>query len=92
MNKDKLGPHSVIVEKIGQKERLTPGGLIIPETISNSKQKGKVIATGKGTTSYPMEIQEGDILLFDASSAIDVEIDGVEYYLLTSFLEGIYIE
>ena len=39
------------------------GGIIIPDTAKEKPQRGKVVATGKGTKDEEMILKEGDTVL-----------------------------
>ncbi|MBU1446303.1 co-chaperone GroES [Patescibacteria group bacterium] len=68
----------------------TASGIIIPDTASKEKpQKGKVIAAGPGKVGddnerIPMEVKEGDTILFKFQEwgATKVKVDGKELLVL----------
>lgn len=65
-------------------EEKTASGIIIPDTAAKEKpQKGKVIAVGPGKTGddnerIPMEVKEGDVVLFKEWGGTKVKLDGKE--------------
>lgn len=69
-------------------ERMTPGGLIIPDTVSMTGQKkGKVVVVGRGHRSgkghvRPMDVQIGDQVLFEEYSGTEIEIMGQKVLML----------
>lgn len=80
-----LGTH-VIVSRMEEEEK-TKSGIIIPDTAKEKPQRGKVIAVGKGKIlksgkQVPLDIREGDIVLFGKYSGDDVKINGNEYLIL----------
>jgi chaperonin GroES len=69
-------------------EETTSSGIIIPDTASKEKpQKGKVIAVGPGKVGddnkrIPMEVKEGDTILFTKYGPTEVKVDGKELMVL----------
>ena len=78
----------VIVQRTDEEESTTEGGIIIPDTVSKEKpQRGKVIAVGQGARDdkgerIPMDVSEGDEVLFGKYSGNDIKIDGEEYLIM----------
>lgn len=77
----------VIVEAI--KEEITSAsGIIIPETASKERpMKGLVIAVGPGKmmesgSLLPMEVKEGDQVLFSKYGPTEFKVDGKELLVL----------
>lgn len=76
----------VLVERVEEEEK-TVGSIVIPDTAKEKPQKGKVVAVGKGSRNekgdiIPLEVKEGDVVLFGKYSGTDVKIDSVEYLIL----------
>ena len=77
----------LIVERV-EEETTTAGGIIIPETVSKEKpQEGKVIAVGKGKTTedgkvLPLDVKEGDLVLFGKYAGSEIKVDGKEYMIM----------
>jgi chaperonin GroES len=76
----------VIVERLEAEER-SAGGIIIPDTAKEKPQEGKVIAVGKGKRKedgnlIPMEVKEGDRILFSKYAGSEVKIDGHDYIIM----------
>ena len=77
----------VVVKRI-EEEPKTKGGIVLPDTAKEKPQKGKVIAVGTGRVlengqRVPLEVKEGDIVVFDNSGGTEIEIDGEEYVILS---------
>jgi len=76
----------ILVEAL--EEEITASGIIIPDTASKEKpQKGKVIAVGPGKVGddnerIPLEVKEGDTVLFTKYGPTEVKVDGKEYLVL----------
>lgn len=76
----------VIIERVEEKEAIR-GGIIIPDSAKEKPQEGKVIRVGAGKqldngTRVPVEVQEGDLILFGKYSGAEVKIDGREFIIL----------
>ncbi len=76
----------VIVERIEAEEK-SAGGIIIPDTAKEKPQEGKVVAVGKGKRSedgkvHPLDVKQGDRVLFSKYAGNDVTIDGNEYIIM----------
>ena len=87
----------VVIERIDP-EAKTAGGIIIPDTVQEKPQQGKVIAVGRGGRDesgklIPIDIKVGDRILFGKWSGTEVKIDGVEYLITKeSDIMGVLIE
>ena len=76
----------LIVERLDGEEK-TASGLYIPETAKEKPQQGRVVATGKGKvrddgTVQPLDLKEGDKILFGKYSGTEIKIDGNEYLIM----------
>jgi chaperonin GroES len=76
----------VVVTRIDVESR-TAGGIIIPDTAKEKPTEGEVIAVGPGGRDesgklIPIDLKEGDRVLFGKWSGTEVKIDGVEYLIM----------
>jgi chaperonin GroES len=76
----------VLVLRIDEEEK-TSGGIIIPDTAKEKPQEGKVVAVGPGKFDedgkrMPLEVKEGDRILFGKYSGNEIKIDGVEHLIM----------
>ncbi|MCZ2148945.1 MAG: co-chaperone GroES [Bryobacterales bacterium] len=76
----------VIVQRSTEEEK-TSSGLIIPDSAKEKPQQAKVVRVGNGKLlengdRAPLDVQEGDTILFGKYSGSDVKIDGEEYLIL----------
>ena len=76
----------IIVKRIEEGEQKV-GGIIIPDTAKEKPQQGKVIAAGNGKVKddgkrIPIDVKEGDTILFGKYSGHEVKLDGVEYLIM----------
>ncbi|MCS6961799.1 MAG: co-chaperone GroES [Deltaproteobacteria bacterium] len=88
MKKAKIRPlhDRIVVERLDSEEK-TPGGLYIPDTAKEKPQLGKVIAVGKGRVKEdgsisPLEVKEGDKVLFSKYAGTEIKLDGNEYLIM----------
>jgi chaperonin GroES len=76
----------VVVKRVEQEEK-TKGGIIIPDTAKEKPQEGEVIAVGPGARNedgeiVPLDVKEGDRVLFGKWSGTEVKIDGEELLIM----------
>ena len=76
----------VIVQRIDEGEQKV-GGIIIPDTAKEKPQQGKVIAVGKGKVEKdgkvtPLDVKEGDTILFGKYSGQEIKIEGEEHLIM----------
>ncbi len=76
----------VIVQRIEEGDT-TKGGIIIPDTAKEKPIEGKVLAVGPGKTSdsgklQPLEVKEGDRVLFGKYAGTEIKIEGEEHLIM----------
>ncbi len=76
-----------LVVRRTQEEEKTKGGIIIPDTAKEKPLEGIVVAVGSGKTlkngkSIPLDVKEGDKVLFGKYSGTEVKVEGEELVLL----------
>src|SRR5215471_16359858 len=76
----------VVVRRIEAEEKST-GGIIIPDTAKEKPSQGEVIAVGPGGRDeagklIPIDVGEGDRVLFGKWSGTEVKIDGEELLIM----------
>jgi chaperonin GroES len=64
-------------------ETTTASGIVIPDTAKEKPQEGTVLAVGPGRvddkgTRIPVDVSEGDIVLYSKYGGSDVKVDGKE--------------
>ena len=76
----------VLIEPLRQEEK-TKSGILLPETAEKEKpEQGKVIAVGAGKKTedgkvIPLEVKEGDVVLFTKYGPNEVKVDEKEYLI-----------
>jgi len=79
--------HDRVLVKRVEEEQTTKGGIIIPDTAKEKPQEGEVVAVGAGARDedgelIPMEVKQGDRILFGKWSGTEVTIDGDELLIM----------
>ncbi len=84
----KLRPlHDRVIIKRMEEERVSAGGIVIPDTATEKPIKGEVIAAGNGKILEdgkvrPMAVKAGDKVLFGKYSGTEVKVEGQEYLVM----------
>ena len=76
-----------LIVKAANKEEITRGGIVLPDTAKEKPQEGEVIAVGPGRVldtgkTAPMEVNVGEHVLYAKYAGSEVKVDGVEYIIL----------
>jgi chaperonin GroES len=77
----------IIVLRLDEDDEQQVGSIIIPDTAKEKPQQGKVVAVGKGKVKEdgglaPMDVQEGDTILFGKYSGQEIKLDGEEFLIM----------
>ena len=88
-NKTNLKPlgDKVIVEIIDE-PRQSSSGIYLPDTAREKSQRGKVLSVGPGKVldsgeREPMDVKEGDIVMFAKYGGNELSLDGQELMILS---------
>ncbi len=79
-----------ILVKPQEAEEKTQSGIIIPDSAKEKPQQGTVVLVGASKKDEPMEIKEGDVVVYGKYSGTELTIDG-EDYMLMSQTDVLYI-
>jgi chaperonin GroES len=76
----------VVVKPI-ERERVSKGGIVLPDTAKEKPQEGEVIAVGEGRLSddgkrLPMDVKVGDIVIYAKYGGTEIKIDEEEFMIL----------
>ena len=88
MAKLKFRPlHDRVVVKRITADQKTAGGIIIPDTAQEKPSQGEIIAVGPGGRDeagklIPLDVKEGDKVLFGKWSGTEVKLDGQELLIM----------
>src|SRR4030065_2786795 len=76
-----------VIVKPSEGEEKTPSGLVIPDTAKEKPQEGKVVAVGPGRyedgKKVPMDVKEGDTIIYSKYGGTEVKIKGEETLILS---------
>lgn len=76
-----------LVVKPIEREEVTKGGIVLPDTVREKPQEGEVLAVGPGRLSedgkrIPMDVKVGDTVLFTKYGGTEIKIEGEELVIL----------
>jgi chaperonin GroES len=77
-----------VLIKIAQQDERTAGGIFLPDTAKEKPQVGEIAAVGPGKRSddgtlVPMEVKQGDKVLYSKYAGTEVKLGSDEYVLLS---------
>ena len=78
----------ILVKRIEAEEK-TSGGIIIPDTAKEKPQEGTVVAVGPGRWDedgekrIPLDVSEGDVVIYSKYGGTDIKLGSDEYVLLS---------
>ncbi len=84
----KLRPlHDRVIVKRMEEERMSAGGIVIPDSATEKPVRGEVLAVGNGKIlengeKRPLDISKGDTILFGKYSGTEVKVDGEELLVM----------
>jgi chaperonin GroES len=71
-----------------EEEETTASGIVLPDTAKEKPQKGKVLAVGDGRYDedgekrIPLDVKEGDEVLYSKYGGTDITVDGEDLLVL----------
>lgn len=76
----------VLIEPM-KADKITQGGIVLPETTEKPRARGQVVAIGSGRTlddgsKAAMTIKVGDEILYPAHVGTELELDGAKLKIL----------
>ena len=76
----------LIVEAL-EEEETTSSGIVLPDTAKEKPQRGRVLAVGPGARNdkgevVPMEVAEGDEVLYSKYGGTEIKVDGEDLLVL----------
>lgn len=79
--------HDRVIIKRMEEERISAGGIVIPDSATEKPIRGEVVAVGTGKILEdgkvrPLAVKTGDKVLFGKYSGTEVKIDGAEYLVM----------
>ena len=80
---------SRVVVKALEREEMTKSGIVLPDTAKEKPQEGKVLSVGPGDRHpdtgqrIPVELKEGDRVLFQKYAGTEFKLDDEELLILS---------
>ena len=79
--------HDRVVVRRVEAEEKTAGGIIIPDTAKEKPMEGEIVAAGPGARDeagklVPLDVKEGDRILFGKWSGTEVKLDGEDLLIM----------
>jgi chaperonin GroES len=78
-----------LIVQATEEEETTASGIVLPDTAKEKPQRGKVIAVGDGkfgddNKRIPLDVKEGDEVLYSKYGGTEIKIDGEDLLVLRS--------
>lgn len=79
--------HDRIIVKRMEEERMSAGGIVIPDSATEKPSKGEVVAVGNGQhlengQVRALDVKVGDTVLFGKYSGTEVKVDGEDLLVM----------
>ena len=79
--------HDRVIVRREEEERMSTGGIVIPDTAAEKPIRGEVVAAGNGKrldggSVRPLDVKKGDKVLFGKYSGTEIKIDGDELLVM----------
>ena len=76
-----------VIIKPADREEVSAGGILLPDTVQEKPQEGKVVAVGPGRTAddgkrIAMESKVGDLVVYSKYAGNEVKEEGEDYLIL----------
>ena len=77
-----------LIVEVLEDEETTISGIVLPDTAKEKPQRGRVLAVGPGERSentgelIPMDVAEGDEIIFSKYGGTEVKVGADEYLIL----------
>ena len=79
--------HDRVIVKRMEEERMSAGGIVIPDSATEKPIRGEVLAVGNGKIlengeKRALDIKAGDKILFGKYSGTEIKVDGEELLVM----------
>jgi len=76
-----------VVIKPTEREEVTKGGIILPDTVKEKPQEGEIIAVGPGRLGedgkrIALDVKVGDKVLYARYAGTEIKVDDEDYVIL----------
>ena len=78
---------NIVVIKPGQKEDVSKGGVIIPDTAQEKSSEGEIVAVGPGRLTpegkrEQMDVKPGDTVIYPKFGGTEYKLEGNDYIFM----------
>jgi chaperonin GroES len=79
--------HDRVVIKRMEEEKVSAGGIVIPDSATEKPIRGEIVAVGEGKpldngSVRALKVKAGDKVLFGKYAGTEVKVDGTEYLVV----------
>ena len=79
--------HDRVVVRRTEEERVSAGGIVIPDSATEKPSRGEIVAVGNGGIDSkgdvrPLDVKVGDQVLFGKYAGTEIKIDGEELLVM----------
>ncbi len=79
--------HDRVIVRRMEEERMSAGGIVLPDSATEKPVQGEVLAVGKGKILEngdvrPMDVKVGDKVLFGKYAGTEVKVEGQEVLVM----------
>ncbi len=79
--------HDRVVVRRMEEERMSAGGIVIPDSATEKPSRGEIIAAGNGKVAdngsrQEMDVKVGDTVLFGKFAGTEIKVDGEELIVM----------
>ena len=79
--------HDRVIVKRLEEERVSAGGIVIPDSAAEKPVQGKIVAVGKGKiledgSVRALDVKVGDKILFGKYSGSEIKLNGEEHLIM----------
>jgi chaperonin GroES len=79
--------HDRVVVRRTEEERMSAGGIVIPDSATEKPSRGEIVAAGHGKIAdsgerLTMDVKVGDTVLFGKFAGTEIKVDGEELIVM----------
>jgi len=79
--------HDRVIVRRMEEERLSAGGIVIPDSATEKPSRGEILAAGNGRIgengeARPLDVKVGDKILFGKYAGTEIKVDGDELLVM----------
>ena len=79
--------HDRVIIKRMEEEKMSAGGIVIPDSATEKPIKGEIVAVGEGKpldngSVRALKVKAGDKVLFGKYSGTEVKLDGIDFLVV----------